>query len=129
MSHITRIDLADDHLQVTVEGDYSLPSSLDVIDQLLEACVTHRASRVLVDHRKEIGNPTTLERYEAMTQAHQKYMKVLSEKKIGPVRFAVLGNVPRMDAHHFGENVAINRGLPLRVFTQESDALEWLRSS
>ena len=126
MSRITKIEPLRDHLRITVEGTYSLDDSLRILDQVLEAAVQHRMTRVLVDHRQEEGSPTTLERYETMTQAQKKYMELLVHQKIPFVRFAALGNVPRIDPNGFGETVATNRGLPLRVFADEAKALDWL---
>ena len=45
---------------------------------------------------------------------------------ISHVRFAFLGNYPIIDPGRFGETVAINRGLTLKVATDYKEALDWL---
>lgn len=111
---------------MTYEG-YFEPSLIDEFtSQIIEACKKHQPSNLLVDFRKVEGQMSTMDRYNLSSVASKKYLDEKLTGKVSSCRFAFLGNHPLVDPKKFGETVAVNRGLNVKVFTEIKEALAWL---
>ena len=110
------------HVELACTGKYSRSEAFRVGNQAFqEAAATGRRS-VLVDVRGVSGSiPTILDRFDIGVHIAELHL----ERK-PRVRLAVLGHEPMIHPDRFGEIVARNRGADARVFTVESEALEWL---
>jgi hypothetical protein len=97
-------------------------------DHILSECERSQAARILFDVRGITGHPTTLDRFAIATVFAGKYLGLRMEKRIPACRFAVVGHENMVDAKKFEENVAVNRGLMVRTFTDQEEALIWLLS-
>jgi hypothetical protein len=93
---------------------------------MMEAIALNKTKRVLFDGRTITGNPQTIERFyygefAAFTVAQYQ------DRGIAPaIPFAYVLKEPVLDPDKFGETVAVNRGMRIRVFDNVEDALKWL---
>ena len=107
-----------DWLVVRLSGPYSLQWFLGVIADVGQAMRNAPAAALLVDTHELYGTIDDLDRY--------RFAVAISEQQIAaPLGF--VGSEPIVDAGRFGESVARNRGVNVRVFTDEPAAREWLR--
>ena len=113
-------------LHICVTGDFSLAEANDCVVEMFEALADHGVQKVLVDCRELKGDPTTLERFLHATFAVQEMDRFSSMGVFRGTRFAYVGVKPLIDKHHFGEKVATNRGLNVKVTLSTHDALQWL---
>ena len=115
-----------DLLRVNETGEFSLEDAKRTFLEMMEAVALNRTKRVLFDGRTITGNPQTIERFfygefAAFTVAQYQ------ERGVPPsTPFAYVLRAPVMDHEKFGETVAVNRGMRIRVFDNLEDALEWL---
>ena len=113
-------------LSIDATGEYN---SLDEVKQLfletLEAVAQYQAQNVLFDGRTLKGKPQVLERFLYSEFAAKETMRVVKEHGFVP-RFAYVMHEPLRDPGKFGETVALNRGMNVKVFDNLEDAFEWL---
>lgn len=126
MAFRTKVKKKEDHLHFEIEGDFEMAGLDVVIDQLFEEVVLTQSPRVLMNVRGLTGSPSVWERFQFSTLFAASYLKARALGSIPSCRFAVFGEEPMVDPKRFGEKVANNRGVMLRVFTSETEALEWL---
>lgn len=83
--------------------------------RVLELHARHGASMLLVDTREQQKAPNTAELFDFGTHWPRE------------IRLAILVGESTKSDQHFLETVAVNRGLPIRIFSSEVEALAWLR--
>jgi hypothetical protein len=92
-------------------------ATLEAIEAISER---HGIRRILVDARKMTEKPSTLGMFEALSG--------MAEYGIAAkLRFAVVIGEDDDGVLKFGEDVAQNRGVDLRLFEDRDEAMSWLR--
>lgn len=114
------------YLKITLVGDFNAADIPGTADRVLEICGEHRQENVLVDVFGLKGNPNFVERFTLATVFATKYIHARMTHQVPPCLFAVVGNHPMVDERKFEENVAKNRGTPVKTFTDLQEALAWL---
>jgi hypothetical protein len=92
---------------------------------MLEAVAQYQAKKVLLDGRTVKGRPGDLERFCYSEFAANETMRLLKEHGIAP-QFAYVIKEPLRDPGRFGETVAVNRGMNIKVCETPEEAFEWL---
>lgn len=110
------------HVELLCHGKYSRGEAFRVGEQAFREAAGAGLRSALVDVRGVAGRvPTILDRFDMGV-----HIAALHLDQKPRVRLAILGHEPMIHPDRFGEIVARNRGADARVFTIESDALEWL---
>lgn len=88
--------------------------------EVIERAANEGFDRLLVDVRALENRLETAELFVGTEEL----------SRLGPPRprVALLGRLDQAEDMHFIENVGVNRGMPLKAFTAQADALEWLQS-
>jgi hypothetical protein len=120
-----KLIIADDHLLLIANGNYSLPEANHLFKQAIDKAVLYNRHKILIDVTNVTGSIPYIDRFY--------YSKNLAEYSINNSfnkanSIAVVGKEPIVDKDRFGETVAVNRGLNVRVFTDMEDATMWLNS-
>jgi len=114
-------------LHAEAAGDFSLEEAKRTFLEMLEAVARHRVEKVLFDGGKLTGNPTTMERFYYGAFAANSVAR-FGDRGVSPVtQFAYVLREPILDPQRFGETVAVNRGMFIKVFDNLEDALGWLQ--
>ena len=106
-------------------GEFSLEEARRTFLEMMVSVALHRTKRVLLDGRTVTGNPQTIERFyygEFAAQTVAQYQTRAS----GAIAFAYVLREPVLDPEKFGETVAVNRGMFIKVFDNLEEALQWL---
>jgi hypothetical protein len=119
-----RVD--SDLLRVSATGEFSLEEAKRTFLEMMEAVALNKAERVLVDGRTVMGNPQIIERFYYGEFAAQALVHYRERGVSATTAFAYVLREPVLDRGKFGETVAVNRGMHLRVFDTLEDALMWL---
>jgi len=114
------------YFQVSFSGDYNLLGALEGLDHLLKICGEMKAMKVLVDVRSLTGAIPSMDRFQFGEAFAVKFFEKKRAGQISHVRFAFLGRHPIIDPNKFGETVAVNWGMTLKVTTDLKEALDWL---
>ena len=115
-------------LHVMVTGEFSLEEAQRAFLEILEAVTRHNTAKILLDGRELKGEPSTIQRFlfgEFTAHAVVRYRKEHSASRA--LQFAFVLQEPVLDPQRFGETVAVNRGMWVKVFDNPEDALAWLR--
>jgi hypothetical protein len=125
MAIVQQINFESGRLNVDAQGEFSLEEAKSAFLEMLSAIAQYRAQRVLFDGRNVKGNPEDLERFYYGEFAAKHTLRLVGEHKIVP-QFAYVITEPLRDPRRFGETVALNRGMHIKVFAALEEAVEWL---
>ena len=118
----TTLKVHAEYLEVGCEGLYSRAETLRVGEEAYAAAARENRSAILVDVRAITGRiPSILDRFEMGVRIARHYLETDPR-----IRLAVVGHEPMIHPDRFGELVARNRGADARVFTDGTEALDWL---
>ena len=112
-------------LKVEAHGDFSLEEATRALVEMLGAAAQYRAEKVLLDGRNVKGAPREYERFLYGELAAQGTREFIREYRYAP-RFAYVLHEPLRDPDRYGETVAVNRGMTVKVFETPEEALKWL---
>jgi hypothetical protein len=128
MDMIFQIGAGSGSLRITVTGEFSLAEAQRTFLEMLEAVVRHQTAKVLFDGRDLQGEPSTIQRFLYSEFAASAVVRYQRAHGLSPdAQFAYVLHEPVLDPQRFGETVAINRGMWVKVFDNPADALGWLR--
>ena len=113
-------------LRVCATGQFSLDEAQRTFVEMMEAVALHKTDRVLVDGRTIKGNPLTMERFFYGEFAAGTVARYQERGLSLATRFAYVLREPVLDPKKFGETVAVNRCMRLKVFDNLEEAIKWL---
>ncbi len=124
MSIAIETKLEKEYLELKFKGDFSLAEAKKAYKYTIDTAVEHQKSKVLIDALEVSGTMTIMERFEIA-----EFLTLYCQKNaLGKIaRIALVGKEPLVDRHRFGEIVAVNRGLNVKVFTDWTEALMWIK--
>jgi hypothetical protein len=126
MSIVLEISAESGFLHVGAWGKVSLAEAKRTFTEILGAVARNKVSKVLIDGRGLSGNPQIIERFYFGKFAAQTVMDFVDRGVSRYTQFAYVLEVPVLDPKRFGETVAVNRGMCVKVFDNLNDAYEWL---
>ena len=106
------------YLLIEFAGEFNVAAGKNVVDTMAAACAQYRRSRVLLDCRRMTGAMPVLDRFEVAEYGASK------RGQIG--RMALLNREDVLLPDNFVENVAVNRGMDMKIFTDFDEAEAWL---
>lgn len=114
-----RIIQKEAYVRFDYTGEFSQAVGKQCIDAMVEACSQLQLSKALLDCRKMTGEIQILESF--MVAEYGGKMRGFLSKT------ALVGREDQMLPDNFVENVAVNRGVNLKIFTDIEDAIDWLK--
>jgi hypothetical protein len=127
MATIVKTSAESGLLRATIVGEFSLPEAEQHFLEILAAAAIHERDKILLDGREVQGNIETIERFlfgEFTAHAVARYTQERSPPRVP--QFAYVIHEPILDPQRFGETVAVNRGMWVKVFDNLEEALRWL---
>jgi hypothetical protein len=118
MANSLRIIDQGEYLLAEFSGDFSVEAGKQCIDAMTNASLEKHKSKVLLDCRKISGHMPVIDRFEVAAYA------ATTRKVIA--RLAMLNRPDVILPDNFVENVAVNRGANVKVFTDFENAVRWL---
>jgi len=112
-------------LNAVVTGEFELALAKIQFVEILDEVVQSGATKVLIDGQQMPGKPGDFERFLYGEFVAKATLEVMRERKI-KLRFAYVIHEPVRDPERFGENVAVNRGMDVKVFEDTNAAIQWL---
>ncbi len=127
MSIQRELTLRATHVLVVVTGMFEESEAKQVFRDAIEAAAKHNLLKILIDCRQLLGAPGTAQRFDLSDSISRFYHQSrLHAPGKAFIRLAVVGSEPLIDRDRFGEVVARNRGVPIKVTTSIEEALQWL---
>jgi len=110
----------DDYVVVRFSGAFSPAAGREVVDAMAKASQEQGLARILLDCREMSGDLTILGRFEVAEYG----ARVISRDTV----VALVGREEDILPDHFFESAAQSRGVRVKVFTNDQEAVAWLRS-
>jgi len=120
MSFTLEITKEQECICVTAIGVRNFENVREIAAEIVRAGIQHRRSRVVIDICQLKGSLEMLEAYDLATKVLSKFRGKWMQ------RTAVVDLPEARERYEFFENVAVNRGYYIRVFTDGKAAKEWL---
>ena len=114
------------YLKVVVSGAFDLHLAIGLTPRIFDACVAHRASKLLIDGRTVTGTMTITERYIYADNFANQYTARRIAGSFKRLQIAVVGSHEIVDPLRFGEKILTMRGMHAKVLTDFDRALTWL---
>jgi hypothetical protein len=123
MSYDLHIEPRGTYLYVTVTGENSVDSVNGYLAEVHEWCLQHKCPNVLIVENLTGPGLGTYNIFELVSRKSAGASQVLG-------RLAYVDINPEHDpkAMEFAEDVAVNRGIPVRIFATVQEAEGWLES-
>ena len=115
-------------LMVTVSGKFSQASAKSTFGETLESMAQLQAYRLLVDCRTMILPDSVSEVFEYASFVAESLTRHLADDMAVIPRLAYVFGAGHEAIVKFGETVAMNRGMDLRVFADFDEAHTWLKA-
>ena len=109
------------YIRVEQSGEVSTDDVEVIRDKIFELVARERLSRVFVDVRRQTNEYSITELFN-ITVDH-----AVSRTPFPKPRVCLVVRQDQEDNARFIENVGVNRGLPIKFFTDEEAALKWLQ--
>ena len=122
MSYDLTIDRRGDVLCATATGTRSIETVLAITEEVRAACLEHGVKKVLTDVRGLQGQLSASDTFQLPDQHFRK----MRSGTPAITRGAVVDTELSRDRHGFFENVCVNRGFNVRVFSDPVEAMTWL---
>ena len=113
-------------LRVVASGDFTMSEAERTFREVIDAVAIHKTDKVLFDGREVIGEPTIMQRFFYSNFAARTVARYAAESGKPAPQFAYVLEEPVLDPNRFGEKVARNRGMNMKVFDNLADAFSWL---
>ena len=123
MSYDLHIEPRSTYLYVTVTGENSVDSVNGYLAEVHAWCLQHKCQNVLIVENLTGPSLGTYSIFELVSRKSAGASQVLG-------RLAYVDINPEHDpkAMEFAEDVAVNRGIPVRIFSTVQEAQGWLES-
>jgi hypothetical protein len=116
-----RISIKGDYLLVEFTGEFCVKAGKRCVDKMALACKEHQCMNILLDCRKMTGDMPVFNRFQVAEYG---------AAELGMVsKFALVVRPEIVLPDKFVENVAVNRGMNLKVLSDFEQADHWLSES
>lgn len=119
MAFELKVEPKHDYLHAVVTGDNSREDVFGYLRELLHACQQRHVTRLLIEERLTGPRLGPVDVFDIAAQGSNEVAGSLTT--IAYVDVYAIG-----DTMKFAENVAVNRGLPVRIFATVAEAEQWL---
>ena len=114
------IDRCDNFLHATVTGPNTAETVLGYMGEIRDACEASDCHRVLIEEKLEGPRFDEMEIFSLISEGAGDALGVFEA-------IAYIDEQQDFDVVKFAETVAVNRGIPIAVFSSVADAENWLR--
>jgi hypothetical protein len=119
MTYKLTIDQKATYLHIIVAGQNSRDNVMQYMDDVIRECTNRNCENVLIEERLEGPRLGTFEVFAMVSEGARRFTGKLHAMAYVDVN----GDSGLM---RFAENVAVNRGIPVQIFSNVSDAEKWL---
>jgi len=113
-----KVNTEEDYILVEHYGDTDLDENIQAGEKALRVAINNQIMNILVDVTGITGAVSIMDLF-ASTKHHAE------TAKIRPLT-AIYGRQDQKRELEFMENVGVNRGMSIKIFTDKNEALDWL---
>jgi len=109
------------YLHAKVTGENSLENVKLYLEEILQTCIQQDCQYVLIEEQLDGPRLDTLEVFDVASEKSEQSLGIFKAVAYVDV------NAKNNEMMRFAETVAVNRGLPARVFPTVAEAEQWLQ--
>jgi hypothetical protein len=110
------------YVHFVVTGENGRDTVTRYMEEVIRECTGRQCFRVLIEERLEGPRLGTLEVFEMVAAGSERFLRTLKAMAYVDV------NARSAEMTRFAENVAVNRGFPVKVFHTVAAAEHWLQA-
>ena len=118
MPYELKVNLESGIIELRAYGSTSRDEVIESMGEVKRLSGETGIKRLFVDSRQVDSMPSTIDQFELT----RKFPRFLKMAVLIPVETELTAT------YKFGETVGVDRGVPIRVFISETEAIEWLKS-
>jgi len=119
MTYKLTIDQKPTYLHIMVTGQSTRENVMQYMQDVIRECINLNYSAVLIEERLEGARLGMFEVFSMVSEGAKQYL--------GRLRAIAYADADGdRGLMQFAENVAVNRGIPIRIFSNVPDAETWL---
>jgi hypothetical protein len=107
------------YLHIIVTGQNTRENVMQYMEDIMRECTKRNCGKVLIEERLEGARLGTFDVFSMVSEGARRFVGMLKAMAYVDVN----GDSGLMQ---FAENVAVNRGIPIQIFSNVSDAERWL---
>jgi len=119
VSYQLTIEQKPAYLHIIVTGDNSRETVMQYMEEVMRECTNRNCGNVLVEERLEGPRLGTFDVFSMVSEGAKRFLGTFHAMAYVDVN----GDSSLMQ---FAENVAVNRGIPIQIFSNVPDAEKWL---
>ena len=119
MSYQLTIEQKPAYLHVVVTGENTSENVTRYMAEVMRECAARQCAHLLVEERLEGPRLGTIEVFGMVSRGSARFQRTLAAMAYVDVH-------AQGDSMRFAEDVAVNRGFPVRVFSSVAAAEQWL---
>jgi len=119
VSYQLTIEQKPAYLHIIVTGDNSRETVMQYMEEVMRECTNRNCGNVLVEERLEGPRLGTFDVFSMVSEGAKRFLGTFHAMAYVDVN----GDSGLMQ---FAENVAVNRGIPIQIFSNVPDAEKWL---
>ena len=123
MSYSLNAEPRTNYLYISVTGENSVETISSYLAEVLDWCEQHDCPNVLIVENLSGPSLCTSSIYELVSQKTSRAAKVIDR-----LAYVDINPVHDPEANKFAEDVAVNRGIFVRIFATVQEAEAWLES-
>jgi len=110
------VESKKEYLHLEITGKYSLEQGEKLFEKIHDECVERKIKKLLLDITKKEGVIPTMDRFI--------FGKLIANLFSTDIKFALIAKKDQINK--FSETVAVNRGARFNIFSDKTEAIEWL---
>jgi hypothetical protein len=118
MTYTTEYIEKSAYFHVIIRGENTTENIISYINEIYDKCKEKNITKILIEERLEGPRLNVINIFQIIIQ--------IAPKVIGQFIAIAYVDMNRKEPIKFLENVAINRGLPVRIFSDVQTAVDWL---
>jgi hypothetical protein len=122
MNNTIHLEVKRQYVLILSSGTFNLSDAADALRQSLETIKEKKLQKLLMDARKVTGSLSIMDRFNFAVTLE----KLIDTTNTRHVKIALVADESVVDPARFGETVAANQGIMIKVTTDFHEAEAWL---
>ena len=123
MAHSLTVDSYPSYLHVRVAGDNTPQDVRGYLDKVRQLCIEHQSAFLLIEENLQGPSLGTVSIFDIAARSTE------ATRLIRALAYVDTNPAHDPSAMHFAENVAVNRGLHVKVFGTVAEATQWIEAT
>jgi hypothetical protein len=123
MSYLLNVDPRGSYLYISVTGENTYDNIVRYLSEVRDMCIKYECPNVLIVENLVGPSLRTMSIYDLISSVSKQTSEIIQK-----IAYVDINPAHDLGDMKFAENVAVNRGVPVRVFSTIIAAEQWMAS-